>query len=71
MLHTIGNFERIGDHCINICDVAKYNAENQVTYSEMAWKELNTILDAAHEVLETTVRMYENNDPQEAAHVEP
>lgn len=71
MLHAIGNFERIGDHCINILDVARYNAENNVTYSETGWKELNTIMDATHEVLEVTARMYANNDPEEASHVEP
>ncbi|MBQ6240107.1 MAG: Na/Pi cotransporter family protein [Firmicutes bacterium] len=71
MLHSIGNFERIGDHCINILDVARFNAENSITYSDSAWVELNKILDASREILSETVALYRNNDAQAASHIEP
>ena len=71
MLHSVGNFERIGDHCINILDVARFNTENSVTYSDSAWIEMTKILDATREVLAETVRIYRTNNAADAAHIEP
>ena len=50
-MHTIGDFERIGDHCKNLLDVAEYNHENGVTFSENAQFELKCIGDAVDEIL--------------------
>lgn len=50
-MHTIGDFERIGDHCKNLLEVAEYNHENGVTFSENAQFELKCISDAVDEIL--------------------
>ncbi|NLB62357.1 MAG: Na/Pi cotransporter family protein, partial [Clostridiales bacterium] len=36
MLHSIGDFERIGDHAVNLADAAKEIDERQVEFSPMA-----------------------------------
>lgn len=71
MLHNVVNFERIGDHCVNIMDVAKYNRENNVTYSPQAQEELRIIFSATNEILETTVRIYEDLDGVGAKAIAP
>ena len=45
-LHTISDFERLGDHAVNISKVANEISEKKITFSESAQKELS-VLEAA------------------------
>ena len=40
LLHSIGNWERISDHALNICDAAKEIHEKKITFSKQANEEL-------------------------------
>ncbi|MCI9576258.1 MAG: Na/Pi cotransporter family protein [Clostridiales bacterium] len=71
LLHSLGDFERIGDHAVNISEVAQYNHENNVKFSPQGLAELEIIFNAVEEVLENTVSMYRLENLQEAATVEP
>lgn len=71
LLHCIGDFERIGDHAINILNSAKEMYEKKIHFSDKAKKEIEVVISALTEVLETTVTAFRDNDVTLAETVEP
>lgn len=71
MLHAIGDFERLGDHAVNLNKVAKEIHDKDLSFTQEAQAELNTLLQAIDEILTMTVTAYERNDTDLAARVEP
>ena len=71
MLHTIGDFERMSDHAVNIADVANELKEKGLSFSDEAKTELVVLSGAIAEILEITERAFVNNDPVLATQVEP
>ena len=70
-LHTIGDFERIGDHAVNLLKTAQEIHEKDIQFSGSALEELQTLFSALREILSVTTRAYTENDLTLAAHVEP
>ena len=58
-MHTVGDFERIGDHCQNLLDVAEFNLEQNIEFSEDALRELKYLQAAVDEALSVTVTAYQ------------
>ena len=71
MLHSIGDFERIGDHALNICKVAEEMHNKGISFSDEAKKEIAVITNAVTEILNMTVDSFINDDIELASHVEP
>ncbi len=71
ILHTINDFERIGDHAINILDTAKEMNEKKISFSQDAKDELENLNDAISEILSITVKSFKNDDIELAEIVEP
>ena len=71
ILHSVMDFERMGDHCIKLYDVAEYNRNEKITFSPIAKKELGLISDAVYEVIKTTVGALTMDRPDFARKVEP
>lgn len=71
ILHAIGDFERLGDHAVNILKVSRELYDKGITFSESAEKELKVVIAALTEILELATSAYENNDVTIAANVEP
>ncbi len=71
MLHTINDFERIGDHAMNLGDVAKEIHTKQIKFSDGANAELQTLYRALSDILGTTITAFEKNDVDTAKTVEP
>ena len=71
MLHTIGDFERLGDHALNLKKVAQEIHEKKITFSENAQKEITTLIEAVTEIVVMTTKVYEKNDLTLASRVEP
>ena len=71
MLHTIGDFERLGDHAKGLQKVAEEIYDKNIKFSDGAVKEINILLDAITEIIITTTLVYEKNDYELAARVEP
>lgn len=71
MLHTIGDFERLGDHALNLKKVAQEIYEKKIEFSESAQKEITTLIEAITEIVVMTTKVYEKNDLELAARVEP
>lgn len=70
-LQGLVDFERIGDHALNLAEIAQELVENKVTFSNSGIKEINTMIDAINEELEITVDSFINNDVDLAHKVEP
>lgn len=71
LLHSIGDFERISDHALNICDSANEIKEKKIEFSKDANAELKVVCDATVEILNIAVDSFVNDDAERAAHVEP
>ncbi len=71
MLHAINDFERIGDHAINMAKLAKQISEGNLEFSKPARKELTVLNDALREILTLTVDAFSKNNESEAVKVEP
>ncbi len=71
ILHSMNDFERISDHAVNIMDSAKEMHKKQLSFSTNATKEFEVFTNALREILETAVRVYTNNDVENAKMVEP
>ena len=71
MLHSIGDFERIGDHALNICKLAEELHTKGIKFSESALKETSVITDAVTEIVNITFDSFMNDDTDIACRVEP
>lgn len=71
MLHTIGDFERLGDHAVNLLKVSQEMYDKSITFSDEAVAELQTLRSAIEEILNLTISAYINNDIDMAYRVEP
>ncbi len=68
---TISEFERLGDHAMNIGEEAEEMNKAGVSFSETALKELAVVRDLLRAVLNYTGRTFEKCDAKAAAHIEP
>ena len=68
---TISEFERLGDHAMNIAEDAEEMSQAGVTFSETALKELGVVRNLLRAVLNYTGRTFEKCDAKAAAHIEP
>ena len=71
MLHSIGDFERISDHALNICKLAEEMHDKHISFSEDGKKEIGIIGDAVKEITNLSIHSFMDDDPDTAAHVEP
>ena len=71
MHHAIGNFERLGDHSVNLLEIARDLDKKTIRFSEEAYAELTVVVDALVDILTLTVNSYIDDDAQTAHRVEP
>ena len=71
LLHAIGDFERIGDHAINIQDSARELQDKELHFSPTAEKELKVLGAALEDILSQAVSSFNQDDPAAAKAVEP
>ncbi len=65
MYYTIGDLERVGDHCENIAELAKKQIEDpESAFSEQAIEEIKTIADATLKSVEASVEARKDRDMQ-------
>lgn len=70
-LHIIGDLERIGDHAINLSEVAKEIHQKKISFSDDAHNELNVMIRAVTDVLTQTITAFETNNLQLCRQIEP
>jgi len=71
LLHCIGDFERIGDHAVNLTEVAGEMNDKQLSFSRKAMADIAVLGSAIEEILDITVNAFEKNDLALASKVEP
>ena len=71
ILKSIGDFERISDHSVNILESIEEMRSKGLEFSEPAKKELSILTDAIIEILDKTVDAYVDYDYDAVASVEP
>ena len=71
LLKAIGDFERIGDHALNIIEAAEELQEKGLAFSAPAKKELSVLVSAVEEVVVLALRSFRDGDLATAGLVEP
>lgn len=71
LLHSIGDFERISDHAVNLVDAAEEIHSKKISFSDKAKTELSVIAAAVNEILDLTVDSFNTDNAVLAAEVEP
>ncbi len=71
LLHAIGDFERIGDHALNLLQSAQELHEKDLTFSGPALKELSILTDALGEIMDRAFAAFAADDVAAAHTVEP
>ena len=71
MLHAIGDFERLGDHALNLLYSVREMHDKGIVFSASAQQELSVLTAAIREILRLTCEAYDTGDTAVAARVEP
>lgn len=71
ILHSIDDFERIGDHAVSLLKVAEELHTKKIHFSAEANKEIAKATEAVCEIINITETAFKNNDLETAALVEP
>ena len=71
ILHAIGDFERLGDHAVNLMKAAQEMHDKGISFSPAGQKELAILIDAISEILDITEEAYTKSDVRLAMRVEP
>ena len=71
LLHAVGDFERIGDHALNIQESARELHEKGLSFSGAAAAELGVLQAALEDILRISVDSFREDDPVAARRVEP
>lgn len=71
LLHCIGDFERISDHALNICQSAKEMYTKDQKFSKKAEEEITVFAGLIREIVDTSVKVFETEDVILAKEVEP
>ncbi|MEE1139729.1 MAG: Na/Pi cotransporter family protein [Acutalibacteraceae bacterium] len=71
ILHTIDDFERIGDHAVNLLGVAKEMHEKEIVFSDEANAEIAVLTSAIAEIMKLTSEAFRTGNVDFAKRVEP
>ena len=70
-LHTVSDFERLGDHAVNVSEVAAELNEKKISFSDEAQYELSVLEGAVKECVSISVDAFCTDDLDLASKVEP
>ncbi len=66
LLHTINDLERIGDHAVNIVEIAERKIEQKLTFSDFALTDAAQLKKEAEQMCDYIITALENNDTDAA-----
>ncbi len=66
LLHTVNDLERIGDHAVNIVEIAERKLEQKLSFSDFALEEADQLRKEAEQMLDYVIAALENNDTDSA-----
>lgn len=71
LLKSIGDFERISDHAVNVLRSAEELRDKKLSLSDNACRELEAFSKAINDILDLSLRAFEKNDITIASEIEP
>ncbi len=71
LLHVIGDFERIGDHALNLLKTAQEIEDKKINFSSQAQEELRVLRKAVSDIVDRTEKAFVNRDLALAGKIEP
>ncbi|MGN0154859.1 MAG: Na/Pi cotransporter family protein [Lachnospiraceae bacterium] len=71
ILNSVSDFERMGDHCINISYVAQDKNEQDIHFSPAGHQEIDTIIAAVDNAMKTTFEAFKHDNVGAAIRIEP
>lgn len=71
ILHSIGNFERISDHALNLLESVKELKDKKLLLSDQGQEELDCVGRAVSEIVDITINAYKDVDVALAEKIEP
>lgn len=71
LLHTIGDFERVSDHAVNLIITAQEIKEKGIHFSKEALEDLSVLEAALQDILNRTVDAFQKGDCYSATKIEP
>lgn len=71
LLHCITDYERISDHALNIMQKARNMNDNNRAFSVKAQTEMGVFSSAVKEIVELSIKAFENQDVNLAKMIEP
>ena len=71
LLKALSDFERIGDHALNILESAEELKCKNLSLSDAARHELSVLLRAVDEIVDMTFQAFRDDDLEKAYRVEP
>ncbi|MFW5996675.1 MAG: Na/Pi cotransporter family protein [Lentisphaeria bacterium] len=69
LVHCVNDGERVGDHAMNILEIAELRADKKTDFSDYAWEEINAIMELIHQQAELVGRSFTEEDGDESAAV--
>ena len=71
LMHSINDFERIGDHALNLAEISMKLHRKEMSFSKKARQELEVYSSAIKDILERSIQAFSDNDHELALTVEP
>ncbi len=62
LLHTVNDLERVGDHAVNIVEIAERKIEQKLAFSDSALQEAGQLKDEADQMFDRVIKSLEKND---------
>ncbi len=62
IMHAVGEFEQVGDYAENLYEQYQYIIDNDVRFSDEALCEIGVMANAAEEIIQLTVEVFETAD---------
>ena len=66
LLHTVNDLERVGDHAVNIVEIAERKIEQKMSFSDPAKAESEQLKNEVNQMLGHILAVLQNGDSQEA-----
>jgi phosphate:Na+ symporter len=66
LLHTVNDLERVGDHAVNITEIAERKIEQRLSFSEQAQAEAAQLTQEANQMFDRISSALKNNDVESA-----
>jgi len=66
LLHTVNDLERVGDHAVNIVEIAQRKIEQKLTFSDQALAEAEKLKQQASQMSDKIITALQNSDMEAA-----